>query len=156
MEWGGKKKIVVNSKRPVPVITDPVRACNGCTCHRCSRATIVLLGLHVMAALGHNIARLQCLQGVSPWMQSAAASPPCFLLPQGDAIIKVTSTAICGSDLHMCDLRPMCQYSMQSRDSAIETFRTRHKARWHVLSLSRYLAAMPGMRKGDLLGHEVT
>jgi threonine dehydrogenase-like Zn-dependent dehydrogenase len=59
VEWGGKKKIVVNSKRPVPVITDP-----------------------------------------------------------GDAIIKVTSTAICGSDLHM------------------------------------YLAAMPGMRKGDLLGHE--
>jgi hypothetical protein len=26
VEWGGKKKIVVNSKRPVPVITDPVRA----------------------------------------------------------------------------------------------------------------------------------
>ena len=35
VEWGGKKKIVVNSKRPVPVITDPVRA-NGCTCKCCS------------------------------------------------------------------------------------------------------------------------
>ena len=38
---------------------------------------------------------------------------------QQDAILKVTSTAICGSDLHM------------------------------------YVGAMPGMRKGDLLGHEV-
>lgn len=38
---------------------------------------------------------------------------------QRDAILKVTSTAICGSDLHM------------------------------------YMGAMPGMRKGDLLGHEV-
>ena len=38
---------------------------------------------------------------------------------QRDAILKVTSTAICGSDLHM------------------------------------YVGAMPGMRKGDLLGHEV-
>ncbi len=38
---------------------------------------------------------------------------------QQDAILKVTSTAICGSDLHM------------------------------------YVGAMPGMTKGDLLGHEV-
>ncbi len=38
---------------------------------------------------------------------------------QQDAILKVTSTAICGSDLHM------------------------------------YTGAMPGMTKGDLLGHEV-
>ena len=38
---------------------------------------------------------------------------------QRDAILRVTSTAICGSDLHM------------------------------------YVGAMPGMRKGDLLGHEV-
>lgn len=37
-----------------------------------------------------------------------------------DAIIKVTSTAICGSDLHM------------------------------------YVGAMPGMTKGDLMGHEVS
>ena len=42
-----------------------------------------------------------------------------MLLLQQDAILKVTSTAICGSDLHM------------------------------------YTGAMPGMTKGDLLGHEV-
>ena len=38
---------------------------------------------------------------------------------QRDAILRVTATAICGSDLHM------------------------------------YTGALPGMRKGDLLGHEV-
>ena len=37
----------------------------------------------------------------------------------GDVILKVTSTAICGSDLHL------------------------------------YLNALPGMKSGDLLGHEV-
>ena len=37
----------------------------------------------------------------------------------GDVILKVTSTAICGSDLHL------------------------------------YLNALPGMKAGDLLGHEV-
>ncbi len=38
---------------------------------------------------------------------------------QEDVILKVTSTAICGSDLHL------------------------------------YLNAMPGMKAGDILGHEV-
>lgn len=39
--------------------------------------------------------------------------------PQTDAIVKITSACICGSDLHM------------------------------------YTGAFPGVRKGDLLGHEV-
>ena len=43
--------------------------------------------------------------------------PPAFL--QEDVILKVTSTAICGSDLHL------------------------------------YLNFMPGMKAGDILGHEV-
>ena len=45
--------------------------------------------------------------------------PALVLALQQDAILRVTSTAICGSDLHM------------------------------------YTGAMPGMTKGDLLGHEV-
>ena len=63
----------------------------------------------------------------------SCCQPPSYLLPQGDAIIKVTSTAICGSDLHMCDLRSVCQRSIQSGGGAVETFRMRHRACWHVL-----------------------
>ena len=65
-------------------------------------------------------ARLPTLQCMHPF-HSIMGCIHCFLgfAMQQDAILKVTSTAICGSDLHM------------------------------------YTGAMPGMTKGDLLGHEV-
>lgn len=46
------------------------------------------------------------------------ASPKPLVTDPGDVVIKVTSSCICGSDLHL------------------------------------YLGAMPGMKKGDILGHE--
>ena len=50
---------------------------------------------------------------------SSAKLPHAVLLPQGDIVLRVTNTCICGSDLHL------------------------------------YLRGMPGMKTGDVLGHEV-
>jgi hypothetical protein len=157
VEWGGKKKILVNSKRPVPVITDPVRA-DGCTCKSCSaRAKTVVCGMHVVAVLGHSSARSQC-----PARHVASDALGCCW-PLHTKLLSAAGGCHHQSHVHShLWIRPahvrICALYINGHGGQIvpncEMFCQLHSY-GAVCCLSRYLAAMPGMRKGDLLGHEV-